>query len=135
MTYATVEQANDYHAARLSAEAWSALDPAQQQAALQSATDALDLYAAQAGGWKAEYSTNTPEPIVRACAEHALALTDGTTQERLRAQMQGVAASSIGSASESYTGAGKAVATGMMPMVDALLLPYLRRARGGAPIV
>lgn len=136
MAYATIEQANDYHATRLSAEAWSALDPTQQQAALQSATDALDLYAAAHGGWRQDYSQDTPEPLRAACCLEALALNDTTTQERIKAQAQGVTSTSMGSASESYNGTAALSRAGMAdPRATLLLAPYLRRSGAGAPIL
>lgn len=136
MTYATVEQANEYHAARLSYEAWSALSPGQQQAALQSATDALDLYAAAHGGWRQDYTQAPPEPLQAACCLEALALTDATTMERIQAQAQGVTATSMGSASESYNGAVALSRSALAdPKAALLLAPYLRRAGGGVPIL
>lgn len=136
MTYATVEQANEYHAARLSGEAWEALLLPQQEAALQSATDALDLYAAAHGGWRQDYRENTPNPIKVACCRVAQALTDPTTQERLKAQAQGVTATSMGSASESYHGAaGLSLAALADPGAALLLAPFLKQSGGGVPIL
>lgn len=136
MAYATVAQATAYHKTRLSAEAWSALDSNQQQAALQSASDALDLYAAAHGGWRQDYTQDPPEPLQAACCLEALALTDATTQERIQAQAQGVTSTSMGSASESYNGAAFLSRAGLAdPKAALLLAPYLKRAGGGVPIL
>lgn len=136
MAYATIEQADAYHATRLSAEAWSALDSSLQQAALQSATDALDLYAASHGGWRQDYTQDPPVALQAACCLEALALTDTTTMERIQAQAQGVTATTMGSASESYNGAVALSRSALAdPKAALLLAPYLRRAGGGVPIL
>lgn len=136
MTYATVAQANTYHNARLSAAAWSAIPSAQQLPALQSATDALDAYAAAHGGWKEIWTETTiPEALSRACCEAAVLLSDKALQERVQAQQQGVASTSIGSASETYTGRGANSLTLLSPAILALLRPYLRQAGSGAVIL
>ena len=134
MTYATVEQANEYHAARLSAEAWFALSPAIQAAALSSASEALDAYAVSKGGWLADYTENTPVEIKNACCMEALALTDRETSERMKAQAQGVQSTSMGSASESYTGQGAALMLANT-RVATMLKPFLRQAGGGVAIL
>ena len=135
MTYATVEQANDYHAARLSAEAWFALSSAKHLPALQSATDALDAYAAAHGGWKAFSPEAIPAAIQAACCEVALNLTDPALQERLKAQQQGVTSTSIGSASESYTGNVRMDAVLISPALALRLKPYLKQAGGSVHIL
>lgn len=135
MPYADTAFADAFHGARISGEQWAGLSPDKQAAALQSASDALDLYAAERGGWKQDYTANPPEPIRRACCLEALALTDETTQERVTAQRQGVTSTSIGSASESYsaqTGAGAALSN---TLVAAMLRPFLRHAGGGVVII
>lgn len=135
MTYATVEQANDYHAARLSAEAWFALSSAKHLPALQSATDALDAYAAAHGGWKDFNPEAIPAAIQAACCEVALTLTDPALQERIKAQQQGVTSTSIGSASESYTGNARAEAVLISPTLALRLKPYLKQAGGSVHIL
>lgn len=134
MAYANLSQADTYHSGRLSAAAWSALSSNMKLAAIESASDALDLYAERQGGWKQDYREFPPEGLVRACCEEALTLTDPTNQARLKAQSEGVTSISIGSASESY--GGKAVATGVNSVKAlALIGPYLKRRGGSVPIV
>ena len=137
MTYATVEQANEYHAARLSAEAWSAIYGPKRLLALQSATDALDAYAAAHGGWKDDFlpEVEVPQAIADACCVIALALTDPAAQERIRAQQQGVVQTSIGSASESYTGNARMDAVLISPALALRLKPYLKQAGGSVHIL
>lgn len=137
MTYATAEQAHAYHAARLSAEAWSALPAAKQEQALQSANDMLDEYAAAHGGWREEWQEEAiPDAITRACCEVALNLTDPALQERLKAQQQGVTSLSIGSASESYAGnTAIGLDAALSPAIKALLRPYLKLAGGSVHIL
>lgn len=136
MPYADAAYANTYHSSRLSKDAWAALLPATQAAALQSATDAMDLYAASRGGWRRDYSTDTPEPIKMACCLEALALTDATSNARIKAQQQGVQSTSIGSASESYTGYGALSLSGLVDNHSRMLLnPFLRQSEGSAPIL
>jgi phage gp36-like protein len=136
MTYATVEQANEYHAARLSAEAWFALSSAKHLPALQSATDALDAYAAAHGGWKDFLpEVEVPQAIADACCMVALTLMDPAAQERIRAQQQGVVQTSIGSASETYTGGVRAESLLITPAIVMRLSPYLTRAGGGVYIL
>lgn len=136
MPYATVIQANDYHAARLSAEAWFALSPAKLLPALQSATDVLDAYAASHGGWKGfDPELSIPAAVQAACCEIALTLTDQAAQERIRAQQQGVASTSIGNASESYTGNVRAEAVLISPALVLRLKPYLKQAGGSVHIL
>lgn len=136
MTYATVEQANDYHAARLSAEAWFALSSAKQLPALQSATDVLDAYAAARGGWKDFLpEVEVPQAIADACCMVALSLTDPALQERIKAQQQGVTSTSIGSASESYTGNARVEAVLISPALALRLKPYLKQAGGSVHIL
>lgn len=136
MTYATVEQANEYHAARLSAEAWFALSPAKHLPALQSATDALDAYATAHGGWKDfDPAVLIPAAIQAACCEVALTLTDRALQERIKAQQQGVTSTSIGSASESYTGNARAEAVLISPALALRLKPYLKQGGGSVHIL
>lgn len=136
MTYATVEQANEYHAARLSAEAWLALSSAKHLPALQSATDALDAYAAAQGGWKDFLpEVEVPQAIADACCMVALSLTDPALQERIKAQQQGVTSTSIGSASESYTGNVRMEAVLISPALALRLKPYLKQAGGSVHIL
>ncbi len=136
MTYATVEQANEYHAARLSAEAWFALSSAKHLPALQSATDALDAYAAAHGGWKDFLpEVEVPQAIADACCMVALSLTDPALQERIKAQQQGVTSTSIGSASESYTGNARMEAVLISPALALRLKPYLKQAGGSVHIL
>lgn len=136
MTYATVEQANEYHAARLSAEAWFALSSAKHLPALQSATDALDAYAAAQGGWKDFLpEVEVPQAIADACCMVALSLTDPALQERIKAQQQGVTSTSIGSASESYTGNVRMEAVLISPALALRLKPYLKQAGGSVHIL
>lgn len=134
MAYANVSQANEYHQGRLSAAAWSALDPAIKLAALESASDALDIYAEHQGGWKQDYRENAPEGLVRACCEEALTLCDPTNQARVKAQSEGVTSISIGSASESYGGRLNTGGIGSDKAL-ALLEPYLKRRGRSVPIV
>lgn len=136
MTYATKTQADTYHQARLSAEAWSAIPDEQQAQALQSATDSLDAYALSHGGWREEWTAdNLPEALINACCELAAALTDKTLQERISAQRQGVASLSIGSASETYNGQGAACQTAISPAITIRLRPLLKRAGSGTVIL
>lgn len=135
MPYADTAFADAFHSARISGEQWAGLSPDKRTAALQSASDALDMYAAEHGGWKQDYTANPPESIRRACCLEALALTDVATQERRTAQMQGVTSTSIGSASESYNAQAGAGAALSNTLVAALLRPFLRYAGGGAVIV
>ncbi len=136
MIYATTEQAAAYHQARLTAEAWSAIPPDKHAPALQSASDILDSYAHANGGWRHPFTEGSiPEPVIAACCEVALALADTATQERIKAQLEGVKSTSMGSTSESYSGEVRAF-TGLITPTTALRLqPYLRRIGGGAPIV
>lgn len=136
MTYSSVAEANTYHNARLSAEAWSAIPEAKRLPALQSATDALDAYAAAHGGWK-DFTpeTEVPQAIADACCEVALTLMDPAAQERIRAQQQGVVQTSIGSASETYTGGVRAESLLITPAIVMRLSPYLTRAGGGVYIL
>ena len=127
MTYASVSQANTYHAARLTAEAWTAVPEAKRALALQSAADTLDAYAAARGGWKDDVDpAAVPQPLTNACSELALALTDTAAQERIKAQRQGVTSLSIGSASESYGNPAIGIDSFINPAVKALLRPYLQ---------
>lgn len=137
MTYSSVAEANTYHNARLSAEAWSAIPEAKRLLALQSATDTLDAYAAAHGGWKDDFlpEVEVPQAIADACCMVALALTDPAAQERIRAQQQGVVQTSIGSASETYTGGVRAESLLITPAIVMRLSPYLNRAGGGVYIL
>lgn len=127
MTYATTPQANAYHTARLTAEAWTAVPEAKRGPALQSAADILDAYAAAHGGWKDDVDpAAVPTPLTNACSELALTLTDPALQERIRAQQQGVTSLSIGSASESYGNPATGLDAALSPAVKALLRPYLK---------
>ena len=65
----------------------------------------------------------------------ALALTDPAAQERIRAQQQGVVQTSIGSASETYTGGVRAESLLITPAIVMRLSPYLNRAGGGVYIL
>lgn len=134
MSYADTDYANTYHAFRLSGEAWTALSPAIQAAALLSASEALDAYAASKGGWLKDYTENTPVEIKNACCMEALALTDRETSERMKAQAQGVQSTSMGSASESYTGQGAALILANT-RVATMLKSFLRQAGGGVAIL
>jgi|BioPla2DNA2_1021312.scaffolds.fasta_scaffold13926_5 hypothetical protein len=136
MPYADTAYANTYHNTRLSKEAWGLLSPETQAAALESATDAINLYARTKGGWLKDYTENTPDDIKNACCREALALSDTTTQERIKAQAQGVTATSMGSASESYNGAaGGTLAVLADPGIALLLAPYLKQSGGGVAIL
>ena len=137
MTYASVAEANTYHNARLSAEAWSAIPEAKRLLALQSATDALDAYAAAHGGWKDDFlpEVEVPQAIADACCMVALSLTDPAMQERVKAQQQGVTSTSIGSASESYTGNVRMEAVLISPALALRLKPYLKQAGGSVHIL
>lgn len=136
MTYASAAQAREYHAARLTSAAWSALSDEQQKAALQSATDALDSFAAGHGAWQKAWTPETlPGAITQACCMLALDLSDQTLQERIRAQQQGVSATSMGSASESYSGLGASTWALISPAIALKIGPYLRRTGGGAVIL
>lgn len=137
MPYATVAQALDYHEARLTSEAWSALSETSMAAALQDASDAMDLYAAASGGWAEDYTLEPiPEALVRACSLEALALTDPDLSLRRSLMMQGVKSTSIGSASESYSeGAGHSTTALLSPQAAQLIRPYLRRNGSGVPIL
>lgn len=135
MTYASVEQATAYHSARLSGEAWSALPEGRRTAALQSASDLMDQYALARGGFSESWEAGAvPEPLQRACALLALELTDSARMARLTAQQQGVTATNMGSASESYSGQGAASWALISPAVEALLRPWLKRSGGMVPI-
>ena len=136
MTYSSVAEANTYHNARLSAEAWSAIPEAKRLPALQSATDALDAYAAAHGGWKDFLpEVEVPQAIADACCEVALTLMDPAAQERIRAQQQGVVQTSIGSASETYTGNARAEYVLISPALALRLKPYLKQAGGSVHIL
>ena len=137
MTYATTAQALTYHSARLSASAWSAIPVANQPLALQSAADVLDAYAAANGGWKDfDPAGIVPAPLVAACCELAILLADTATQERIKAQRQGLTSLSIGSASESYAaGANAKVENVLDPRIKASLRPYLNASGGGVHII
>lgn len=103
MLYATKTEANTYFTARLSSAAWAALADAMKEAALQSASDSLEAFAASRGGWVETYTAQTiPTDIKNACCLEALELTRPETDARKRAQQQGVKAISIGGASETY---------------------------------
>ena len=137
MVYATVEQANSYHAARLSSTAWAALSAGQKAIALQSASDAIDQYAAENGGWKTQWTAeaDTPVAVQRVCCEEALRLTDTGAETRREMMREGVKATSIGGASESYAEGSVQLAQRILrcPGAAALLKPYLG-ARKVVPI-
>lgn len=134
MAYANLSQADTYHSGRLSAAAWSALSSNMKLAAIESASDALDLYAERQGGWKQDYRESPPEGLIRACCEEALTLTDPTTQARAKAQAEGITSIRIGSASESYGGRLNTGGIGSDKAL-ALLEPYLKRRGRSVPIV
>lgn len=136
MLYADKATANAYHAARLTGTAWGALSDAIKTAALQSATDALDAFAASRGGWLETYTTETvPTDIINACCLEALELTRPETDSRKRAQQQGVKSISIGSASETY-GESQAFQNALLasPQAQRLIAPYLKRQGSGVSI-
>lgn len=137
MTYATLEQAAEYHYARLSKGAWTALSDADRKAALQEASDNLDAYAALHGGWREAYTAETvPDALMKACCIEALMLTDAGIMTRRNLQQQGVKSSSIGGASESYgEGAAFAHSALLSPQAERLLKPYLKRTGMGVPIL
>ena len=135
MAYANISQSDTYHNARMSATAWSALSIPQKEAALENASDALNIYAADKGGWRGDYRENTPHAIINACCEEALTLVDPVTQARLKAQVEGVSSTSIGSASESYSKSTGGYTGLPSHKAMAMLKPYVRRTGGMVPIV
>lgn len=127
MLYADKATADAYHGARLTGAAWGALSDAIKAAALQSASDALDAYAASRGGWIETYTNETmPTDIKNACCLEALELTKSETEARKKAQQQGVKSISIGGASETY-GESQAFQNAILADAQALRLvrPYL----------
>lgn len=136
MLYADKAYADTYHAARLTGTAWTALTDPIKAAALQSAADAIDAYAASKGGWREAYTPETlPEAIRTACCIEALELTHPETEARRRARQQGLRAISIGGASETYTDAGGFAACALCSVqAQALLKPYLKWAGSGVGI-
>lgn len=136
MPYADITYADAYHSERLSKEAWISLSEEERTAALNSASDTLDIYASSKGGWLEDYTSSTPADIKNACCIEALALCDSTAKERLKAQAQGVTSISIGSASESYSGVRGGTSDLLADAkTSALLARYLRQSGGGAAIL
>lgn len=136
MLYADKTFASSYHAARLTGTAWAALSDTIKTAALQSASDALDAFAASRGGWAETYTEATiPTDIKNACCLEALDLTRSETDARKRAQQQGVKAISIGGASETY-GESQNFQAAILTSVQALRLisSYVKRTGGGVSI-
>ena len=132
MSYATKSEADTYHAARLTAAAWAALADATKLLALQSASDAMDDYAAEHGGWIEEYTALTyPQALKDACCIEALELSRGETDARKRAQEQGVTSVCIGSASETY-GTNKLAGVCVSSVrARSLLMPYVVASSSG----
>lgn len=134
--YADPTYAATYHSTRLSGIAWMALSVNTRAAALQSATDSLEAYAAARGGWAETYTEDTlPEAIKQACCLEALELTKPEASARLQAQRQGVRSISIGQASESYTDARGVQDEIMSPQAARLVRPYLKRTGSGVAIL
>lgn len=135
MSYATKSEADTYHAARLTATAWAALADAAKLLALQSASDAMDEYAEEHGGWIEEYTALTyPQALKTACCIEALELSRAETDARKRAQEQGVTSVSIGSASETY-GANRLAGACLVSLrARAMLMPYVISSSSGVSI-
>lgn len=136
MLYADKTFASSYHNSRLTGTAWAALSDPIKEAALQSASDTLDAYAASRGGWAETFTESTvPADIKNACCLEALELTRPETESRKRAQQQGVKSISIGGASETY-GESTAFQTAIINSRQALALlrGYVKQTGGGVSI-
>lgn len=126
MTYATDQQAQAYFIGRAAASTWEAIPPDMKLRLLQTASDAMALYASIHGGWRKGIP---PERLAHACCLEALALSDTARQMRQDLISQGVTATAIGGASESYgQGASKHVMQSTMAVQ--LLKPFVNSGGG-----
>ena len=115
-SYADLEYAGEYFSKRLHSEAWEAAVDAVKEAALRSATRAIDRqpFSGRKGvltqtlAFPRYPDSAIPDPVRQACCEEALALLERGNSQRRRLQEEGVQTFSLGNMSESYMpGAGK----------------------------
>lgn len=109
-SYATVEEADAYFALRLHSNAWTAATPSFKEAALVSATKAIEWLSL--AGSKADEDQalefprlgqeSVPQGIIDAVFEEAIARLESGNSQRLRLQREGVTQASVGRTSESY---------------------------------
>ena len=142
MAYATIEEATEYFAVRLFADAWDRASNSVKPIALAMAARAIDRL--PLSGWKTDPEqsrafprypdTSVPEAVKHACCEEALAIlaAQGESQRR-KLQAEGVTSVTVGSVSETYAGAGSTTAGGsdlLSREAKGLLRPWLLGAVG-----
>ena len=138
--YADRIYANAYWDDRLANSAWSAATDDNKDRALKQATtviDTLDFVGyktseTQVRQFPRNDDTDVPDEVLQATCEIAAVLLSGTTLDSVVGGKAGIASESIGDASVSYTGAGRAGAFlsatlgTLSPVAARLLAPWLR---------
>ena len=130
--YVTIEEADTYFQGRLHAEAWENAEPVKRQAALVSATRAIDRLTLagrktdpdQPLAFPRHPDTEVPQAVKDACCEEALALLVRGDSQRRKLQAEGVTSVTIGSLSETYAAGGRGRSF-VCPEARELLRPWL----------
>jgi hypothetical protein len=136
-SYVSMEDANAYIQARLNSSAWSDAVASSQEAALITATRAIDRLmlvgrradADQPLAFPRYGQDAVPQAVIDATCEEALALLANGDSTRRQLQADGVTRFQIGTLSESYAfgGTGKAATPPTLQSLEAreLMRPYI----------
>lgn len=130
-SYIDIEEADEYFAGRLHAEAWTGADSETKEKALKQATRQIDRQPLRGRKTNPEQElafprypdTEIPGAVKDACCEEALALLESGNSQRRKLQQEGVQSFSLGNMSETYAaGAGKGL---LSQEAKELLQPWL----------
>lgn len=135
MTYVTLQEAEEYFAARIYSEAWADAPEQKKQRVLQTASLRIDtlpfkgkkLDPAQEMAFPRDFMQGIPTRLKYAVCEEALSLLEQETDPD-----KGLISVSIGDASESYSEAiaKQRIKDRVCPTAKSLLMPYLVQVVG-----
>ena len=133
-SYATAETAGTYFQKRLYCDAWTKAGETEKESALLMAAQAIDRQPLKGRKTSTDQSlafprypdTTTPQEVMKACYEEALALLEYGNSKRIQLQREGVQSFSLGDLNEVYgPGAGRGL---LSQQARELLRPWLAGA-------